>query len=191
MVEVEVEVQLQFLVDLRPREHCPYSVNGLHWTVMQLEEEVVVVSCHNKKDSCMKMLDMQIGHGVALQQQNCHSHNWEEIEQVHYYEIALREDNFVVSHQKMYNFAGFRQKKLSELGHQKMVLTLVEDTVHHMEVQIDLEEEHTWLNQEVGKRHMVEVQVVPKELESQHSHQGGQWDHPLHIAGMDRLRQPD
>lgn len=72
-----------------------------------------------------------------------------------------------------------------------MVLALVEDTVHHMEVQIDLEEEDTWLIQEAGKRHMVEAQVVPKELESQHSHAGDQWDHPLHTAETDRLRMPD
>lgn len=65
MVEAEVEVQVQVLVDLRPREHCSYFVNDPHWTVMQLEE--LVVPCHNKKDSCMKMLGMQVGHCVALQ----------------------------------------------------------------------------------------------------------------------------
>lgn len=71
----EVEVEMQVLVDLRPKEHCSYSVNDLYWTVLQLEEEEVVVPCHNKKDNYMKMLDMQIGYGVALQRRNCHRHN--------------------------------------------------------------------------------------------------------------------
>lgn len=34
----EVEVEMQVLVDLRPKEHCSYSVNDLYWTVLQLEE---------------------------------------------------------------------------------------------------------------------------------------------------------
>lgn len=93
---------------------------------------------------------------------------------MHHYVIALQEDNFVVSRQKSCNFVGFHQKKRFEQGHQKMAVALVEDTVHHMEEQIDLDQENTWLSQEeeAGKKHMVEVQVVPKELDSQHSHQG-------------------